>query len=94
MRKLLRSMARSNMSGVKRLNKKLYNPARRKGESDEKYKKRCAKSKPKSLFALNWRQYSITKANPITRDMSEKRKAGLAKFFKGLFDRQYKAVGV
>jgi hypothetical protein len=92
MRKLLRSIARANMAGVKHLNKKLYNPAQRKGETDEDYKARCAKSKPKSLFALNWRKACTVKATDKAVkaiERSTREKTGLARFFQRMFNRQY-----
>lgn len=57
MRKLKRSVARANLKvlGYRHINRRLYNPSRRDGESGKAYDARCAKSKDKSAFSLLWR---------------------------------------
>jgi hypothetical protein len=91
MRKLMRSIARARLEalGYRHMNRKGYNPVQRKGETEDAYKARCARSKAKSAFSLLWRDALTTKKEKkAEKALNPKR--GLTSFIKGLFGRKAK----
>jgi hypothetical protein len=91
MRKLMRSIARYRLEamGYRHLNRKGYNPVQRKGETEDAYKARCARSKAKSAFSLLWCDALAGKlGKKADKVLTPKR--GLTGFIKGLFGRKAK----